>query len=448
MIIVDTVLKRREAEGRPIRVAIIGAGQQARGIARSIEHSTPGMTVVAVANRTPERGLKVLGELGLESVSCTTAGQISAAIAAGQRAFTTDACLLGQAQGIDAVVEATGQLESSARAILAAIEGGKHPILMNAELDATVGPVLKLKAEARGLCYTAADGDQPGVAGNLLRFVEGIGVRPVCAGSIKGLHDPYRNPATQAAFSAKWGMTPAMAASFADGTKISFEQAMMANSRGLKVAKQGMTGPDFSGGDPYAPLVTLEEATAALHPVLDAHLAAGGPGLVDYVIGARPNPGVFVIGTMEDPAQKHLLAYYKLGPGPYYLFYAPYHLCNFETPFSIARAVLFGDPTLAPSGAPSVAVAGLAKKDLEPGEIIDELGGFEAYGVLENIETMRAEGLIPLGIAVGGRLRRPVAKDQPLTFADIELPEGRTIDALHAEQEALFAPATPEEVPA
>lgn len=447
MIIVDTALKRREAEGRPVRVAIVGAGFQAKALARSIEHSTPGMRVVAVANRTLAHGAAVLGELGLEGIACTTAAEITAAIAGGGRALTTDPCLLGAAEGIDAVVEATGTFEPAARAVLAAIEGGKHPILVNAELDATVGPVLKARADAAGVIYTAADGDQPGVVGNLLRFVEGIGVRPVLLGNIKGLHDPYRTPATQAAFSAKWGMKPAMAASFADGTKISFEQALMANGRGFQVARRGMTGPDFSGGDPYAPLVTLEEAAAALHPVIDAHLAAGGPGLVDYVIGARPNPGVFVIGTLDDPAQKHLLNYYKLGQGPYYLFYTPYHLCHFEVPNSIARAVLFDDATLAPLGGPSVAVIGLAKTDLEPGDAIDELGGFAAYGALENIDVVRAEGLIPLGLAVGGRAKRRIAKDQPLTFADVELPPGRVIDALYAEQEALFAPAQAEAVP-
>ncbi len=440
MIIVDTALKKLEADGKSIAVAIVGAGMQARALARTIEDATPGMRVVAVANRSRGNGESVFGDMGLEPVWCETAEAIGAVIAAGGRAVTDDPVLLGAAPGIDAVVEATGALEFSAHAVLAAIEGGKHPILVNAELDATVGPILKLKADAAGLTYTAGDGDQPGVAGNLLRFVEGFGVRPVLAGSIKGLHDPYRNPQTQVSFAAKWGMLPSTAASFADGTKISIEQALMANSRGLRVAQRGMTGPDFSGGDPYAPLVPLDEAVKALFPVLDAHLAAGGPGIVDYVIGARPNPGVFVLGTMEDPVQKHQLAYYKLGPGPYYLFYTPYHLCHFEVPSSIARAVLFGDATLAPAGAPTVAVAALAKKDLEPGEIIAELGGFEAYGVLENIETMRAENLIPLGIAIGGRVTRPIAKDAPITFADVELPPGRLIDQLYAEQEATFAP--------
>ena len=138
---------------------------------------------------------------------------------------------------------------------------------------------------------SGADGDQPGVQQNLLRFVRGIGVKPVLAGNIKGLHDPYRNPQTQQAFAAKWGQNAAMVASFADGTKISFEQAIVANGNGFRVARRGMLGPDFSGGDPTAPLTPIEECLPRFEEVLDQ----GGPGLVDYVVGARPGPGVFVI---------------------------------------------------------------------------------------------------------------------------------------------------------
>ncbi len=441
MIIVDTALKKREAEGRPVAVAIVGAGTQAKAITRTIEIATPGMRVVAVANRTRAHAEELFGELDLATAWCPDLPSLEAAIAAGERAVTDDPALLGQAAGIDVVIEATGSMEHAAQAVVAAIEGGKHVIQVNAELDGTVGPILKHKADAAGVVYSAGDGDQPGVLMNLVRFMEGIGVKAVLCGSIKGLYDPYRTPDTQVAFAAKWGLQPAMAASFADGTKISFEQTVIANGTGMKVARRGMIGPDFSGGDPYAPLVPLEETTAAFADHLDEHLAAGGPGIVDYVIGARPGPGIFAIGTIQDERQRHFLNYYKMGPGPYYCFYTPFHLCHFEVPGSVARAVLFGDATLAPAGGPTVGVVALAKKDLAPGEVVAELGGFEAYGMIENIETMRAENLIPLGLAIGATVRHPVPRDQPLTFDDLDRPEGRTIDRLHAEQEALFAAA-------
>lgn len=439
MIIVDNALRRREAEGRPIRVGMVGAGVQGKAIARTMEHSTPGMRMSAIANRTIETAELAYTEIGLSPVRCDTLEALEAAIRAGVPAVTEDPALLAAARGLDAIIEATGSMEFAARAVLAAIEGGKHVIQVNAELDGTVGPILKRKADAAGVVYTAGDGDQPGAQMNIVRFVQGIGLEVVLCGNMKGLYDPYRTPATQAGFAAKWGLQPAMVASFADGTKISFEQAVIANGLGFKVARRGMLGPDFSGGDPDKPLVPLPETVDAFTKTLGEHLAAGGPGLVDYVMGAAPGPGVFVLARCDDARQRHFLGYYKMGAGPYYTFYVPYHLCHFEVPGSVARAVLFGDATLAPADGPSVGVIALAKKDLEEGELIQEFGGYELYGMLENMETIREERLLPIGLAVGARMARRVPKDQPLTFADVVMPSGRLIDRLYAEQEQVFA---------
>ncbi|GGD87263.1 NAD(P)-dependent oxidoreductase [Aureimonas endophytica] len=438
MIIVDNALKRREAEGRPVLVGMVGAGVQGKAITRTIVRSTPGMRMAAIANRTIENAEAAFTEVGLEPVRCATLAELEAAIAAGRPAVTTDPALLAEAKGLDAIIEATGSLEYAAQAVLAAIEGGKHVVQVNAELDGTIGPILKQKAEAKGLVYTAGDGDQPGAQMNLVRFVEGIGLKAVLCGNMKGLYDPYRTPTTQASFAAKWNLKPAMVASFADGTKISYEQAVIANGTGMKVAKRGMIGPDFSGGDPYKPLVPLEETIAGFTEYLDK--LGDGPGYVDYVMGARPGPGIFVLAKLaeEDPKQAHFLNYYKMGPGPYYCFYTPYHLCHFEVPGSVARAVLFEDATLTPKAGPSVGVIALAKKDLEPGELIDELGGYEVYGMLENIETIREEGLIPLGLAIGARANRAIRRDEPLRFEDLDRPDGRLIDRLYDEQEQVF----------
>jgi predicted homoserine dehydrogenase-like protein len=309
---------------------------------------------------------------------------------------------------------------------------------MNAELDGTVGPILKKYADEAGVIFTFADGDQPGVQMNLVRFVSGIGVTPVLCGNIKGLHDPYRNPRTQAGFAAKWGQDPAMVASFADGTKISFEQAIVANGTGFTVAKRGMLGPDFSGGDPSSPLVPVEQSVSAFAEYLERP----GPGLVDYVVGASPGPGVFVIGTIEDPRQRHYLNLYKLGEGPYYVFSTPYHLCHFEVPNSVARAALLGDAVLAPKAGPSVGVVAVTKEDLAPGTVVQKFGGFEAYGVAENMSVIRREQLLPIGLALGCTLTNAVRKDTPLTWSDVARPEGRLVDRLYAEQEALFGEAT------
>ena len=176
---------------------------------------------------------------------------------------------------------------------------------MNAELDGTIGPILKIYADKAGVVLTNSDGDQPGVIMNLYRFVKGIGVKPVLCGNIKGLHDPYRNPTTQQDFARRWKQKPHMVTSFADGTKISFEQAIVANATGMRAAKRGMYGPTVPTDTP------IQEAVH-WYPLAEM---TQGPGIVDYVVGAVPSPGVFVLGTHDHPAQKHYLNLYKLGDG-------------------------------------------------------------------------------------------------------------------------------------
>src|SRR3546814_84841 len=317
---------------------------------------------------------------------------------------SSDLIGLATADGVDVVVELTGSIEYAANVVLAGIGAGKHIVQMNAELDGTLGPILKMKADRAGVIYSFSNGDQPGVQMNLYRFVAGLGVTPRLCGNIKGLHDPYRNPTTQRGFAEKWGQKSAMVASFADGTKISFEQSVVANGTGFRVAKRGMLGPDFSNGDPGVPLIPIEET---IHAFTEA-LEAAPTGLVDYVVGARPGPGVFVIGTHDDERQRHFLNLYKLGAGPYYCFYAPFHLCHFEVPNSIARAVLFDDAVLAPASSPVVGVVAVAKKNLNAGETIEEFGGHEAYGVAENYDVIESEGLLPMGLALGSTLRPEV----------------------------------------
>ncbi len=429
MILVDKALEKRQAENNPIRVALVGAGFMGRGIALQIIHSVPGLRLVAIANRHLEGAGRAYREAGVESpCAVETEAQLEAAIARGHYAITDNALLVCRAANVDAIMEVTGAVEFGARVVLEAIRHGKHVVTMNAELDGTVGPILKVYADKAGVIYTGADGDQPGVILNLYRFVKGIGVRPVLCGNIKGLHDPYRNPTTQAGFARRWGQTPSMVTSFADGTKISFEQAIVANATGMRVAKRGMFGPTVDAGTPIQEAVNEYPLEALLE----------GPGIVDYVVGAAPGPGVFVLGTHDHPQQRHYLNLYKLGEGPLYCFYTPYHLCHFEAPNTVARAVLFGDATIAPLGAPRVDVIATAKTDLRAGETLDGLGGYMTYGLAENSTVTRAQNLLPIGLAEGGTLTRDIAKDQVLTFDDVELPAGRLCDQLWAEQNAYF----------
>ncbi|MBG6070308.1 MULTISPECIES: NAD(P)H-dependent oxidoreductase [unclassified Polaromonas] len=431
MIIVDTALAQRAREGRPIRVGLIGAGFMARGVALQIALSVPGMRVAAIANRTLEGARRAYREADVSGVCVVeTVTQLERAIESGVPAITEDAMLLCRAAGIDAIIEVTGTIEHAAHVTLEAIAHRKHVVLMNAEIDGTIGPILKTYADRAGVVLTTADGDQPGVMMNLYRFVKGIGVKPVMCGNIKGLHDPYRNPTTQEGFARQWGQNPAMVTSFADGTKISFENAIVANGTGMRVGQRGMYGPTVAPGTPI-------QEVAERYP-LEAMIE--GPGIVDYVVGAMPGPGVFVLGTHDHPQQKHYLSLYKLGNGPLYCFYTPYHLCHFEVPNTVARAVLFQDAALSPLGAPCVEVLATAKIDLKAGESIDGLGGYMTYGLAENADTARSQNLLPIGLAEGCTLKRDVPKDALLTFDDVELPQNRLCDQLWREQMARFFP--------
>ncbi|WP_414528235.1 NAD(P)H-dependent oxidoreductase [Nodularia chucula] len=428
MIIIDRALAARAELGNPVKVGMIGAGFMGRGIANQIINSVPGMELVAIFSRQVDAAKQAYIEAGIENMQVVTSvTEIEEAIANHKYAVTEDASLLCQAEGIDAIIEVTGAVEFGAHVVMDAIAHRKHVIMMNAELDATIGPILKVYADKAGVILSACDGDQPGVEMNLYRFVKSIGLTPLLCGNIKGLQDPYRNPTTQAGFAQRWGQKAHMVTSFADGTKISFEQAIVANATGMKVAQRGMLGYNFTGH--------VDQMTK----MYDVDQLQQLGGIVDYVVGAQPSPGVFVFATHNDPKQRHYLDLYKLGEGPLYSFYTPYHLCHFEVPLSVARAVLFQDAVLSPLAAPLVDVITTAKINLKAGETLDGIGYYMTYGQCENSPIVQEQKLLPIGLAEGCRLKRDIPQDQVLTYDDVELPVGRLCDQLRAEQNAYFA---------
>jgi predicted homoserine dehydrogenase-like protein len=423
VILVDTALKQREAEGRPIQVAFIGAGFMAQGLANQIAHSVPGMRVAAIYARRIEQALGICdyAEIGVPVV---TGDQSEAedAIRAGRVVVTDDPFLVCRAEQIDVVVDLTGSVELGARVVLEAAQNGKHIVLMNAELDATIGPILSVYTEKAGVIMSACDGDEPGLQMNLVRWVEGLGLTPRVIGNVKGLQDPYRNPETQRGFAEKWGQNPAMVTSFADGSKISFEQTIVANATGAKVLQRGMSrGVKFDGSPLELPsLYDLDE-------IRDLG------SIIDYTVGPA-NVKVFVLAEHDDPKQRHYLSLYKLGEGPLYPFWIPYHMPTIECPNAIARVVLFGDNLAKPLGGPSVEVCAVAKRDLKAGETLDDYGEFMTYGEAANAEEMSERRLLPEGLVSGCKLLRDIPQDEVITYDDVELPAGRIADRLRAEQ--------------
>lgn len=437
MILVDEALRRRADEGRPVRVAMVGAGFMARGVARQIARSAPGLELVAIANRTIAKAVDVFAHAGRpDAATVATVAELERAIDAGRAAVTEDATLVCAAANVDVILEATGAIEFGAFLITSAIDHAKDVVSMNAELDATIGPILQRRARSAGTVLTGCDGDQPAVQMNLIRFVRSIGLTPLVSGNVKGLQDRYRTPATQAAYAAAWGQTPEMVTSFADGTKISFEQALVANAAGMTIARTGMLGPEFDGHVDDLRARYLDEVG------LDRLVELGG--IVDYVVGAAPSPGVFVFGSNDDPEREIYLRYGKLGDGPLYSFYVPYHLTALEVPISLARVALFRDDVVTSRPvAPRVDVVAFAKRDLRVGETIDGIGGFMTYGACVEGAVVRSTGLLPVGLAEGARLVRDVPKDRELTRDDVELARDRRVVRLRDEQDRLLVEEGP-----
>lgn len=426
MIIVDGALDARERADKPVRVAMAGAGFMGRAITRQILNHATGLRLAGIFNRTPAHAEAAFRAAGANDVcSAETADQFQTAMDNGVPAVLADPTLLSAAPGIDVVVEATGDLDFGTRVIRDAIGAGKHVISMNAEVDSSIGPILKVHADRAGVVYSNTDGDEPGVAMNLYRQIMGMGLRPVMMGQIKGFLDHYRTPDTQRDFAESVGQRPKSVASYADGSKLAMEAALMGNATGFRPAIRGMHGHRCAHVDD-----------------LLKHFSAGDVadgGLVEYVLGAAPHSGAFVVAEEDDAERRGYLQYFKMGDGPLHMFYAPFHLAHLQVTQSIARAALFGDATIAPAGAPSCDAISLAKRPLAAGDILDGPGGFDCYGLVECYEVSRREDLLPIALSEGCVLKRDVAKDQPISYADIDLPPCRECDALRAEQDAYFS---------
>ncbi len=431
MIIVDRALRSRAEANNPIRVGVVGAGFMVQGLTNTIVNSVPGMRVVAISNRHLERAISVFRYAGLEPAIAESALGFEKLAAAATPVATENAMLICRSDYVDIVVDVTGSVEFGLHVALETMKHGKHFVMMNAELDATLGPILQVYARKYGVIISACDGDEPGLQMNLYRWVRGLGLTPRVVGNVKGLQDRYRNPTTQAGFAEKWGQNPTMVTSFADGSKISFEQTIVANATGFKVRSRGMSrGLEYRGD------------VMKIGELYDIDELRQLGGIVDYVVGT-PSTKIYCLAEHPDPKQQHYLSLYKMGDGPLYSFFVPYHLVHFEVPFSIARVALFGDGLAAPLGGPVVEVCAVAKRDLRAGEILDDYGMYMSYGEAVNAREMWQKRYLPEGLVAGCQLLRPVSRDEVITYDDVILPAGRLADEFRREQYVHFFGSSP-----
>ena len=428
----DTDLRELEAKGHPIRVGVVGAGASGRAIVLQLGTPIHGIRLVGLANRTVAHAERACREAGI--VHChvvSSSSQADAAITAGLPVLTEDPYVLTRCNGVDVIVEVTGTVDVGAHTVLDAFRHGKHVILVNAELDSLLGPILRVKADEASVVMTHTDGEEPGVAMSLVRYLRMVGLRPVAAGNIKGMVDHYRTPETQRAFAEKHQLDVKKVTSFADATKLSMEATILANATGFRVGRRGMYGPTCTDVRDMAGLLPADQ-------LLDT-------GLVDYALGAAPHTGAFVIAYEEAPLKQAQLAYYKLGDGPFYVFYTPYHLPPFQIVSSISRAMIKRDPTVASFAGPVCEVVTIAKRNLHAGDRLDGIGGFCAYGLIDNWSVARSMAALPIGLSEGCKLLRDISQDDVISANDVKPPAGGLAEALWREQNARW-PAV-EQVP-
>lgn len=391
---------------KPIKVGIIGIGSMGKGLLYQ-SHITPGLECVIVCDTNVQRCIDVLNWLQLPYRMVSTVNAMNEAINRGLVAVCRDGELVSQCELIDAVVEASSSIGSAVRHALAALEHRRHLILMNSEIDLMFGPLFSHTAGERGVICTSCDGDQYGVMKHVIDDIRLWGFDLVMAGNIKGFLDRYANPTTIIPEADKRNLDYRMCTSYTDGTKLNIEMAIIANACGLSAKIPGMYGPKAGHVKEVFRCFDLDMLWENRRP------------FVDYIIGAEPAGGIFIIGYCDNPYQRQMLSYYKMGDGPYYLFYRPYHLCHIEAMKTIIEAVSLGSCFLSPYHGFQTNVYAYAKTDLQAEQTLDGVGGYTCYGKIENLEDNHVDPGLPICLADKVVLNRAVARDERISMADI-----------------------------
>ncbi len=418
-----------EATGKPIRIGLIGSGMMGTDIVTQVLQMR-GIVVAAIADINVPAAVAALASAGHDSQAhrvVQTASALEQAIGERRIAITDNADLVCACALIDVVVDATGKPAVGAQIGLMAMEHGKHLVMMNVEADVTIGAYLKHEADRLGVIYSLGAGDEPSAAIELINFVSALGYPVIAAG--KGKNNPLNVDATpddyaQEALSK--GLNPRMFVEFVDGSKTAVEMSAIANATGLV--------PDIAGM--HGPAASLKELHQVLCPVADGGILTR-KGVVDYTVGKDVAPGVFVVAEMAHPRLRERMDYLKLGKGPYYTFYRPYHLCSLEVPLTCARAVLYRRADMAPLARPSAEVGALAKRDLKPGDTLDAIGEYTYRAWAMDANEARAANAVPCGLLEQARVTAPVRKGELLTHANTAVDATARIVELRRRQDQL-----------
>jgi predicted homoserine dehydrogenase-like protein len=405
---VATLLEQLKAVDENIKTGIVGIGSIGKGMVLQAG-ITPGLECVAIADIIIDRAIDWARSIGRAYQVVDTLAELHQAIHQGQLAVCADGDLVARCESLDVFVEATNSVAAGGQFGITALEHNKHLVMMNYEADLMFGPYLMRLAQEKGRVYTVCDGDQPTVIKHLVDELEFMGFQLVMAGNIKGFMDRYANPTSIVPEADKRDLDYRMCTSYTDGTKLCVEMAVVANGLGLNTAVPGMHGPRAGSIYEVFDRFDLETIWQNRQPV------------VDYVLGATPKGGVFAIGYTEDDYQQNTLAWFppQMGPGPFYLFYRPYHLGHFESMATIAQAALNGHAVLKPDFGFRTNVIAYAKRDLRQGESLDGIGGYACYGLIENCAEHDPEPGLPICLAENVTLTRNIPQDERISLHDI-----------------------------
>jgi predicted homoserine dehydrogenase-like protein len=432
-------LRRLETEGKSIRVGASGAGWMGSGFLAQVRH-VPGMEVNVLADADVGAAREAFLSNGVEREAIAEAhapGPAMDALRAGKRVVTGDYTLAARLEAVDLVADVTPSPAIGAETAYACIQHGKDVVMINIEADVTVGRILKKLARDAGVLYTVSSGDEPGCLMEMYDFVTSLGWEPIVIG--KGKNNPLNpaaTPDTVADSARRAGKDPFQVASYVDGTKTMFEMTCAANATGCLPMRRGMVGPEATL-ETVSDIFALEE-DGGIVPRMQSPF----PGVVDFVQGPSMSGGVFITVRIQDKRISADLQYLKLAGdtergGKYFTLFRPYHLWFLEAPISVARAYLDRHVWLAPLDRPVADVMTVAKRDLQPAEILDQFGGYAFHGVMDRAEEVQALNALPGGLAPGARVTRAVAAGDVVTWDDVELDEERAVVRLRRQQDAL-----------
>jgi predicted homoserine dehydrogenase-like protein len=401
-------LQQRAEQHGPITIGLAGAGQMGTDLVVQVALMT-GMRIGAIAEVRPQSAIDAALLAGHERSDIVQAGSatdIDRAIEAGKIAVTEDLKALATAGRIDVVIDATGNPNSGTLLALEVIRNGKHIVMLNVEADITIGRFLHEEARKAGVVYTGAAGDEPACALELIGFARTLGFGIVAAG--KGKNNPLRIDAVPAAYekeAAERNMNARMLVEFVDGSKTAVEMVAIANATGLVPDVPGMHGP-AAGRDELADVLCPREDGGILNR----------KGVVDYSIGKGVAPGVFCVIETKHPRVLERMSDLKVGKGPYFTLFRPYHLTSLEVPLSAAHAVIYKRADLEPLDRPVAEAVAVAKRDLGAGDTLGMIGETDYRGFAMTWEDARRAGAVPLGLAERAKVLRPLKTGEFLTY--------------------------------